>query len=150
MFVRDLMQTEVVTLEVGDTLDLADDIMRLGRIRHMPVTAHGQLVGILSQRDLFRAAISSALQLRPAAEREWLAKIHVREVMTTKVFTVEPDEPVHTAVTQMIEKRVGCLPVVQHSKLVGLLSESDCLRYLARLLDISDARQQLPELPQPE
>ena len=150
MFVRDLMQTEVVTLEVGDTLDLADDIMRLGRIRHMPVTAHGQLVGILSQRDLFRAAISSALQLRPAAEREWLAKIHVREVMTTKVFTVEPDEPVHTAVTHMIEKRVGCLPVVQHSKLVGLLSESDCLRFLARLLDISDARQQLPELPQPE
>ena len=150
MFVRDLMQTEVVTLEVGDTLDLADDIMRLGRIRHMPVTAHDQLVGILSQRDLFRAAISSALQLRPAAEREWLAKIHVREVMTTKVFTVGPDEPVHTAVTHMIEKRVGCLPVVQHSKLVGLLSESDCLRFLARLLDISDVRQQLPELPQPE
>jgi len=150
MFVRDLMQTEVVTLEVGDTLDLADDIMRLGRIRHMPVTTHGQLVGILSQRDLFRAAISSALQLRPAAEREWLAKIHVREVMTTKVFTVEPDEPIHNAVTHMIEKRVGCLPVVQHSKLVGLLSESDCLRFLARLLDISDVKQQLPELPQPE
>jgi acetoin utilization protein AcuB len=144
------MQTEVVTLEVGDTLDLADDIMRLGRIRHMPVTTHGQLVGILSQRDLFRAAISSALQLRPAAEREWLAKIHVREVMTTKVFTVEPDEPIHNAVTHMIEKRVGCLPVVQHSKLVGLLSESDCLRFLARLLDISDVKQQLPELPQPE
>jgi CBS domain-containing protein len=50
----------------------------------------------------------------------------------------------------MIEKRVGCLPVVQHSKLVGLLSESDCLRFLARLLDISDVKQQLPELPQPE
>jgi len=150
MFVRDLMQTEVVTLEVGDPLDLADDIMRLGRIRHMPVTAHDQLVGILSQRDLFRAAISSALQLRPAAEREWLAKIHVREVMTTKVFTVGPDEPVHKAVTLMIEKRVGCLPVVQNSKLVGLLSESDCLRFLARLLDISDVKQQLPELPQPE
>jgi len=150
MFVRDLMQTEVVTLEVGDTLDLADDIMRLGRIRHMPVTAHGQLVGILSQRDLFRAAISSALQLRPAAEREWLAKIHVREVMTTKVFTIDPDAPVHDAVTRMIEKRVGCLPVVQTSQLVGLLSESDCLRFLARLLDISDVKQHLPELPQPE
>jgi acetoin utilization protein AcuB len=150
MFVRDLMQTEVVTLEVGDTLDLADDIMRLGRIRHMPVTAHGQLVGILSQRDLFRAAISSALQLRPAAEREWLAKIHVREVMTTKVFTIDPDARVHDAVTRMIEKRVGCLPVVQTSQLVGLLSESDCLRFLARLLDISDVKQHLPELPQPE
>ena len=148
--VGEVMRLEVVTLAPEDRLDVASDIMTLGRIRHMPVVAHDQVVGILTQRDLFRAAISSALQLRPAAEREWLAKIHVREVMTTKVFTVEPDEPVHNAVTQMIEKRVGCLPVVQHSKLVGLLSESDCLRFLARLLDISDARQQLPELPQPE
>ena len=150
MYVRDLMEKEVVTLNAGDTLDLADDIMRLGRIRHMPVTSEGKLVGILSQRDLFRAAISSVLQLRPAAEREWLAKIPVREAMTAKVTTVAPDATVHEAVRLMLEKRIGCVPVVDHGKLVGLLSESDCMRYLARLLDISDVKQQLPELPQPD
>ncbi len=144
------MQTEVVTLNAGDTLDLADDIMRLGRIRHMPITAEGKLVGILSQRDLFRAAISSVLQLRPAAEREWLAKIPVREAMTTKVFTIAPDAGAHEAVKLMLEKRIGCVPVVEEDKLVGLVSESDCMRYLARLLDISDVKQQLPELPQPD
>jgi CBS domain-containing protein len=146
MYVRDLMETEVVTLNAADTLDLADDIMRLGRIRHMPITAQGKLVGILSQRDLFRAAISSALQLRPAAEREWLAKIPVREVMTTTVFTVSPTATVHEAVKLMLDKRIGCLPVVEDDKLAGLLSETDCMRYLARLLDISDVKQQLPEL----
>lgn len=150
MYVRDLMESEVVTLNAGDTLDLADDIMRLGRIRHMPVTANGKLVGILSQRDLFRAAISSALQLRPAAEREWLAKIPVREVMTMNVFIIAPTATVHAAVKQMLDKRIGCLPVVEDGKLVGLLSESDCMRYLARLLDISDVKQHLPELPQPD
>jgi len=150
MYVRDLMQTEVVTLNAGDTLDLADDIMRLGRIRHMPITADGKLVGILSQRDLFRAAISSVLQLRPAAEREWLAKILVREAMTTKVFTIAPGARAHEAVGLMLEQRIGCLPVVEDDKLVGLLSESDCMRYLARLLDISDMKQHLPELPQPD
>ena len=150
MYVRDLMETEVVTLNASDTLDLADDIMRLGRIRHMPVTSKGHLVGILSQRDLFRAAISSALQLRPAAEREWLAKIPVREAMTSTVFTVPPGATAHDAVKLMLEKRIGCVPVVEEGKLVGLLSESDCMRYLARLLDISDVKQQLPELPQPD
>lgn len=144
------MEKEVVTLNAGDTLDLADDIMRLGRIRHMPVTAEGKLVGILSQRDLFRAAISCALQLRPAAEREWLAKIPVREVMTTNVFTIAPTATAQEAVKLMLEKRIGCLPVVEEGALAGLLSESDCMRYLARLLDISDAKQRLPELPQPD
>ena len=61
MYVRDLMQREVVTLDATESLGLADDIMRLGRIRHMPVTARGRLVGLLSQRDLFRAAISSMI-----------------------------------------------------------------------------------------
>ena len=150
MYVRDLMQTEVVTLNAGDTLDLADDIMRLGRIRHMPITADGKLVGILSQRDLFRAAISSVLQLRPAAEREWLAKIAVREAMTTKVCTIAPGASAHEAVKLMLEKRIGCVPVVEDENLVGLLSESDCMRYLARLLDISDVKHHLPELPQPD
>jgi len=147
MLVRDLMEKEVVSLEVSDSLDLADDIMRLGRIRHMPVVSGERVVGIVSQRDLFRAGVSSVLQLKRESEREWLAKIPVQGVMTTNVFTIRPDSSVREAVQIMIDKRVGCLPVVQDSKLVGLLSESDCLRYLARLLDISEAKSGLPELP---
>jgi CBS domain-containing membrane protein len=147
MIVRDLMESDVVSLDASDKLDLADDIMRLGRIRHMPVVAKGKLVGILSQRDLFRAGISSALNFRVSAERKWLAKIAVREVMTRDVVTVSPDTAVRDAVEQMLERRIGCLPVVAKGKLVGLLSESDCLRYLARLLEISEAKQRLPELP---
>jgi CBS domain-containing membrane protein len=145
--VGDLMEREVVTLEASDSLDMADDIMRLGRIRHMPVLSEGRLVGILSQRDLFRASISSVLRLRYTVEREWLAKISVREIMTTNVFTVTPSMPISAAAGMMIDKRIGCLPVVEDGKLVGLLSESDCLRYLARLLDVSRAKDDLAELP---
>jgi acetoin utilization protein AcuB len=143
MLVRDLMQADVATLKAHDHLDLADDIMRLGRIRHMPVVDGDRVVGIVSQRDLFRAAISSVLRLRPAAEREWLAKIAVREVMSTEVISVTPDTTIRTAVGRMIEKRIGCLPVVENGRLVGLLSETDCLGHLAKLLDIADARGQL-------
>jgi CBS domain-containing membrane protein len=147
MLVRDLMEKDVVSLEASDTLDLADDIMRLGRIRHMPVLSRGKLVGLLSQRDLFRAAISSVLNFRWSAERKWLAKIAVREVMTKEVTTVTPDTAVHDAVVEMLERKIGCVPVVEDGQLVGLLSETDCLRYLARLLHISEAKQRLPELP---
>jgi CBS domain-containing protein len=146
MDVRDLMRRDVVTLEAADTLDLAEGIMRLGRIRHLPVVSGDRVVGILSQRDLFRAAVSSLLQLRGDAEREWLATIPVKAVMTPQVFTVAPSVSLRAAVRLMIEKRIGCLPVVEDGRLVGLLSESDCLTHLARLLEISEEKEDLPEL----
>jgi CBS domain-containing protein len=146
MRVRDLMQRDVVTLRAGDSLDLADDIMRLGRIRHLPVVSGERLVGILSQRDLFRAAVSCLLQLKRAAEREWLAAVAVESMMTSPVTTVHPDDSVRQAVGVMLERKIGCLPVVEDGRLVGLLAESDCLRHLAHVLDIADAKGHLPEL----
>ncbi len=134
MQVGEAMRTELVTLAPEERLNVASDIMTLGRIRHMPVVSDAVVVGILTQRDLFRAAISSVLELRPAAEREWLSKIHVGEVMTHPVITAPPDLRMHDAVTLMLERRIGCLPVVQSGRLVGLLSETDCLALLARLL----------------
>jgi CBS domain-containing protein len=148
MLIRDVMQTEVASLRVDDTLDLASDIMDLGRIRHLPVLSAGVVVGVVSQRDLYRAAVSSLLELRGSAQREWLAKIPVRSVMVTAVQTVAPTDSVHDAVERMLQHRIGCLPVIEHGKLVGLVSETDLLRYLARVLGISEAKSGLPELPQ--
>ncbi len=137
------MQGEVVTLKVDDALDLADDIMRLGRIRHMPVVVNNRLAGILSQRDLFRAAISSVLEFEPGPQREWLSKIEVRHVMTRHVETARETTPLRHAVATMLEKRIGCLPVVGGAagdEIVGLVSETDCLRFLGqRLANASSA-----------
>jgi CBS domain-containing protein len=149
MTVRDLMETEVVTLKSVDNLSLADDIMRLGRIRHLPVMSGSRLVGILTQRDLFRAAISSVLRLRPAAERDWLLKVSVSEVMTPNPITMAPSAAMRDAVGLMIDKQIGCLPVVEDDRLAGLLTETACMRYLARLLDLSHAKRQLPEATDP-
>jgi CBS domain-containing protein len=146
MNVRELMEHEVTTLNETDTLGLADDIMRLGRIRHLPVISGERLVGIVSQRDLFLAAVSSVLHFRKAAEREWLATIRVREVMTHPVITIDPRASIREAVELMLEKRVGCLPVLEDGRLVGLLSETDCLRYLDRVLEAPETKQRLPEL----
>jgi CBS domain-containing protein len=147
MLVSDLMAREVVTLDAGEKLDLAEGIMRLGRIRHLPVVSAGKLVGVLSQRDLFHAAISTVLQLRRSAERDWLATIPVREAMSEPVVTIAPQASLREAVELMAQKKIGCLPVVDGTKLVGLLSESDCMQYLARLLAISGEKLDLPEAP---
>ena len=56
--VSKIMRREVATLAAEEKLDLADDIMRLGRVRHMPVTQDSKLVGIVSTRDLMAAAES--------------------------------------------------------------------------------------------
>ena len=63
------------------------------------------------------------------------ARWHVAEVMTQPARTAPPDWPLRRAVDLMIERRIGCLPAVDAGQLVGLLSESDCLRLLSWLLN---------------
>ncbi len=136
--IRELMATEVVTLNVDDHMHVASDLMNLTRVRHMPVMSGERLVGILSQRDLFRATLSSVLHFRRATEREWLEKVRVSEAMTTDVITASPDWSIRQAVEVMLDRRIGCLPVVENERLVGLLSETDCLQLLRRLLCPAD------------
>jgi acetoin utilization protein AcuB len=130
-------------MEVGTTLDIADDIMTLKRIRHLPILENEVLVGLVTQRDLFRAGLSSILEFRKHAMKEWLAQIQVREVMVQNLVTIGPDAPVEDAVALMIDRKIGCLPVVADDKLVGLLSETDCLRYLRRILEIADVKRRV-------
>src|SRR5215468_8704184 len=127
--VSDVMQREVVTLRADDRLDLADDIMRLGRVRHLPVLEGERLVGILSNRDLLAASLSKALNFDPKERRTFMRSVDVREVMTKEVATVGPDLPLIQAARLMIRRRFGCLPVVNEGgALIGLLTETDLLR----------------------
>lgn len=127
----DIMIKDPVTLEAGDFMDLASDIMNLGRVRHFPVLENGKLAGILSQRDLFHSALVTALGLRPRQSRDLLKGIRVREVMSAPVISVSPETGIKQAARTMIEKKIGCLPVMDNDVLVGLVTESDILRYVA-------------------
>jgi CBS domain-containing protein len=127
--VGEAMQSEVVSLASGDRLDLAEDIMRLGRIRHMPVLEGQRLVGIVSSRDLLAASLSRVLEFEPLQRRTFLHSIEVREVMTSDVLTVGPDTLLREAAELMLKRQVGCLPVVSpEGELRGLLTETDLVR----------------------
>lgn len=149
MQVWQLMSSNLVTLDADGTLEVADDLMKLKRIRHLPVLQDGRLVGLITQRDLFLAGVSSVLNFRQTAEKEWLGRIRIREVMTTDLITVAPETDIEDAVGRMLEHRIGCLPVMAAGKLIGMLSETDGLRYLQRILSIAEVKRRIMEEEKP-
>ena len=131
--VRDVMTAEATTLQRNDKLTLADDIMRLGRIRHLPVLdENGQLAGIVTQRDLFRGALAKALGYGERAQRQLMDTLLVKEVMTSEVITATPDTPLAEAAQVLVERKIGCLPVVEAGRLVGIITEADFVALAAR------------------
>lgn len=136
--VSELMHRDVVTLRQDESLDLADDIMRLGRIRHLPVLQGGQLVGILSSHDLLAASLSRALEFEPEQRRAFLRSVEVKEVMSLDVDTANAEDSAVDAARRMLRRKIGCLPVVdENGVFLGLLTETDLLR--AAIVDSDEA-----------
>lgn len=132
--VRDIMTTEVTTLGRNDSLQLARDIMTLGRVRHFPVVdENGKVVGVVSQRDLYKASLGSVMKYGEKAQRAFLESIAVKEVMSEPPVTVPPHASVQEAARLMMEKKIGCLPVLEGAKLVGIVTETDMLKLLAEM-----------------
>jgi CBS domain-containing protein len=127
--VRDAMTHDVVTLDRNAKLLAADDVMRLGRIRHLPVLDEdGGLVGIVTQRDLFHSGLVKALGYGSHARSSMLELLAIKETMKTEVVTTTPDTMLADAARIMIDRKIGCLVVMEGSKLVGILTESDFVK----------------------
>ena len=132
LLVRNVMTRDVVTLDRNDKLLVADDLMRLGRIRHLPVVdENGKLAGIVSQRDLFHSGLIRALGYGSHAQRQALDMVVVKEAMRSEVVTTTPDTPLGDAAKVMLERKIGCLVVVENDAIAGILTESDFVKLVA-------------------
>jgi CBS domain-containing membrane protein len=132
--VADMMSAEVSTLTANDPLTVADDVMRLGRIRHMPVVSdddEGEVIGIVSRRDMFRGALARCLGYGAVAQQHLLAMLKVKEVMTTEVDVVAPETSLQEAAARMVERKIGCLVVLSGGRLVGIITEADFVASVA-------------------
>jgi CBS domain-containing membrane protein len=131
--VRDLMTEKVLSVRPGDTVDKIYDVMSERSIRHLAVIDDdGDLVGIVSHRDLLRHALIERPDLPLFVQRAILRRTKVEEIMTSEVETAEPDLPLADAAQLMFENKFGCLPVVEGWRVVGILTESDFVRYFSR------------------
>ena len=130
--VKDVMSREVRTVQRNDQLGVADKLMKDERIRHLPVIDEsGDVCAVVSQRDLFRGALLRSLGYGSRAEETLLRQVVVKEAMSADLFTTTPDAPVAEAARVMIERRIGCLPVLDGGKLVGIVTETDFVRLIA-------------------
>lgn len=141
MKVKDVMTSDPLTIDPEAPLGTAIDVMRKKRIRHLPVVDDtGRLVGIITDRDLRQAMFAPALaeHLSLGAQRrlrglgQALEDLRVKHAMTWVVLTTDPEAPITRAAVVMFERRVGSLPVVENGQLVGILTERDLLRALAK------------------
>ena len=128
--VRKIMMGSPVTLTPDDTLDLANNVISLGRIRHIPVVEKGKLVGLLSERDLIGAAANRIFGLNQKSKSALLKTESVKSIMKKRLVTVTPDTPIKDAARLMADKKIGCVPVISAGALVGLVTTTNVLRYL--------------------
>ena len=135
MHVRDIMTAPVVAIGNTDNLKVVEEVMEWKHIRHLPViNDDGELVGLLTHRDLLRVCVSSIADISRKEQDALLRGIPAEQIMTSGVLTVTPDSDVRAAAELMLERKIGCLPVVEGRKLVGILTEADFVRYLLEIL----------------
>ncbi|MDO8431009.1 MAG: CBS domain-containing protein [Candidatus Binatus sp.] len=121
MIVAELMTANPVTVEPSDTVQAAREKMEGGRFRQVPVVDQQTLVGILTDRDARR-------------HLEQSARMRVDEVMSAHPFSVDPSTPVERAAHLLTTNKIGSLPVVEHKKLVGIITATDMLKALEAVL----------------
>ncbi len=131
--VNSLMTPNPEFLRADEMLRVADDLMKMRRIRHLPVLAadSDELVGVVTQRDLFRSALAQKMGLDDASADEALDSIRVESVMTSDPIWVAPGATITEAAETMIEKKIGCLPVLENGELRGILTESNFVEMMA-------------------
>jgi acetoin utilization protein AcuB len=137
MRVRDFMSTNVVSVPEDTTIHDARKIMEAHKIRRLPIMKKDKLVGLVTERMLLEATPSPAISLSMHELHYLLAKMTVKEIMVKNPFTISPDMPVEEGLQLGQEKGYGGFPVVENNRLVGVVTESDIVRMMTRVLGVS-------------
>jgi acetoin utilization protein AcuB len=132
--VRDYMISEVETLAPDDSLETAVMLERRLRIRHIPIMENGELVGMVTDRDLKRALPSPVGTDQQTFDRI-VQTTQLRQIMTRSPMTISPSAPLRDAVQILCEKKFGAVPVMENGKLVGIITGVDMLRAFLLFLD---------------
>jgi len=138
MRVRDFMSTNVVSVDEKTLIDDARKIMEAHKIRRLPVMKKDKLVGLVTKHMLLEAAPSPATSLSIHELHYLLAKMTVKEIMIKNPDTISPDMPAEEALQLGQEKGYGAFPVVENKRLVGMVTESDIVRMMTRVLGVKE------------
>jgi acetoin utilization protein AcuB len=138
--VRQFMTSPVTSLPSTARLLEAGLLLRAGRIRHIPIIDDGKLVGILSDRDIQRCTPSLLTRVSADEYNAIFEDTPVARVMTRDPKHISPEAPLHAAATMLRAHKLGCLPVIEGGKVIGIITKDDMLAALVRLLGEAPAR----------
>lgn len=147
MLVRDYMTPDPVSVSEDTPVLRAAELMKQKRVRRFPVTRNDQLIGIVTDRDLRSAAPSQVISF-DAQERQLMPELHsllsamkVREVMSSHVITIGPEQTVVAAALLMLKHRLSGLPVVDsQGRLSGIITETDIFKVLVDLSGVHSGK----------
>jgi acetoin utilization protein AcuB len=135
MRVGDYMTRDPITIEEDASMKEAMLLLRSHHIRHLPVATGRLLVGLVSDRDIKRASPSILQGIDKTEFEQLMEDTPVSRIMTREPFTVNANTPLVEAITILIEKKFGSLPVVDGKELVGIFTEIDALKILLNTLN---------------
>jgi acetoin utilization protein AcuB len=140
--VRDYMTPDPQTLDAQSTLLDAVLMMRRSELRHIPILEDGRVVGILSDRDVARFAPSILVTHTAQDYNRVFEETPIAKVMSRKLVHTTPDAKLAEAVHVIYSQKLGCLPVLESDRLVGIITVTDMLRALHELMgNLGDGRQ---------
>ena len=139
MLVGERMKFPVINVSPDVPINDALNLMKREHIRRMPVIKDGNLVGIVADKDILNASPSPITSLSVWEMNYLLSKVLIKDVMTTNVLTVTEDTPIEEAARIMSDNKIGGLPVVRNSQVVGIITETDLFKLFLELMGAREA-----------
>jgi acetoin utilization protein AcuB len=134
MLVKNRMSWNTITVTPDTTVPDAYQLIKDNKVHYLPVVdTKGKLIGIVSRTDLIHAEPSPATTLSVYEANYLLAHVLVKDVMSQPI-TVPDDTPLEEAARLMIDKGIGCLPVMQGGEMIGVITETDIFKAFVEIL----------------
>ena len=137
MRVEELMTSKVFTVDTHDMIDRVFFLIHYEKVRHLPVLEKGKVVGMVSDRDMYKAlgpkSNSNAIEGNKTGTELHVIPKKVQNIMRRGIISISPEAHASDAATLMADNRIGALPVIKNGKLVGILSATDILRVFSKL-----------------
>ena len=146
MRVEELMTSNVFTVEPQDLIDRVFFLIHYEKVRHLPVVEKGKVVGMVSDRDMYKAlgpkSKSNAIEPNKTGHELHVIPKKVQNIMRRGIVSITPDTLASDAAAVMAEHKIGAIPVIENDRLVGILSATDILRVFSKIEHAKELREQ--------
>lgn len=150
MNVADLMTTDVVTVDMDDTVDHVRSLFESNRFHHLLVVEAGKVVGVLSDRDLLKNISPFVGRLDERRQDTNLLQRKVHQIMTRRLVSVTPDTPAYEAAIILLDRGFSCVPVVnEQGGAAGIVTWRDLLIWSLHCLKSNRDAPESCDLPEP-